>query len=179
MYNEIVLSPGAEAWIVRAPKLPFSVFILAGAPITEPLPEPLTFEIEVRGGPVPDYLSLMIPVFSDRLVEALREAGVDNLQTFPAVLVDGATKERWEGYQAINILGKVACADMDKSTCSEIGAGMVVIRELWIHDDAAEGLLLFRLGQSPYRVLIHDKVADHLLSRPELTGFDLYTVNAT
>jgi hypothetical protein len=92
------------------------------------------------------------------LVEALQGAGVDNLQVFPAVLTDSATGEVREDYRVVNIVGKVAAADMKRSQAISRGGGQVVTR-LTIDPGRARGLLMFRLAESLIDVIVHGKVA--------------------
>ena len=61
---------------------------LLGTPFTVEVPEPLEFILDDSfPGRLPDFFSSgMPPLMSDRLLEALREIGVDNLDTYRAVL---------------------------------------------------------------------------------------------
>ncbi len=69
-----------------------------------------------------------IPLFSKELVDALEFSGVDNLQTYPvtAVLKDGSPVSK--EYLAVNILGHVRCADLEKCQYTDItGTGLMAV----------------------------------------------------
>jgi len=92
------------------------------------------------------------------LVETLQAAGVDNLQTFPAVLSEETTGEVREDYCVVNILGLVAAADMQQSDAISLGGGQV-FSSLEVDKDKAKKLLFFRLAESLTDVIVHEKVA--------------------
>lgn len=92
------------------------------------------------------------------LVEALEGAGVDNLQVFPAVLTEKTTGEAREDYCVVNVLGKVAAADMKQSQAISLGGGHVFTR-LTVDPGKARGLLMFRLAESLVDVIVHERVA--------------------
>src|SRR5205823_3571567 len=58
-----------------------------------------------------------LPIFSRRLITALESAGVDNLQTYETTLVSvqGENPPPPEHYRAVNVVGRVAAADLEKS----------------------------------------------------------------
>jgi len=92
------------------------------------------------------------------LVETLHGAGVDNLQVFPAALTDDNTGTVREDYCVVNIVGKVAAADMRQSQAISLGGGQVFTR-LAVDPGRARDLLIFRLGESLVDVIVHEKVA--------------------
>lgn len=179
MYFELTTSIDEDYGITKGPNLPDDVFFQAGELITQSIPEPLSFQCDCTAAhPPPDYLRRIIPVFSERLLSAVRQSGVNNLQTFRAELMNPSTGEKWGGYHAINIVGKIACADMERSKFSEIGAGMIEFDDLVIKPEIAHGELLFRLAESTRRIIVHEKVIEHIVDfgEPEITGFDLNEV---
>ena len=104
-----------------------------------------------------DYYSAP-DLMSKRLVSALEQAGVDNLQKFEAELVDEATGQVNSDYWVVNIVGLVECANLDSSKTSELGSGYY-FHELVIDPSKTQGLLMFRLAQSGIDILVHQKVA--------------------
>lgn len=92
------------------------------------------------------------------LVEALQGAGADNLQIFPAVLTEKTTAEVCEDYCVVNVIGKVAAADMKQSQAISLGEGHVFTR-LTVDPGKARGLLMFRLAESLVDVIVHQRVA--------------------
>jgi hypothetical protein len=51
-------------------------------------------------------------------VAALQSCGVDNLDLYPARIFDPDNDQLHENYKAVNIIGMVAAADMQKSVLS-------------------------------------------------------------
>ena len=168
--------------MTRDPTLSVRVSFQAGRVINSTLPNPLLFLADTTAEhPPPDFTKMVIPVMSIELVEALRARGVDNLQTFPAVLENPATGERWANYRAVNIVGVIACADMKQSQYVDIGGTGVVLvdfTKLVIQPAKALGALCFRLAESSDILLVHESVRDHLLSsgRPRLNGMQFEAV---
>jgi hypothetical protein len=94
-----------------------------------------------------------------RLVETLRSAGVDNLQTFPAEIRHKITNEEVPGYFAVNIIGRVSCANLGQSKAEPLIGDEKYIEKLVIDPAKARGALMFRLHESSMIVLVHEQVA--------------------
>lgn len=108
-----------------------------------------------------------ILLMSNRLVAALKEAGVDNLDCYPATLKNVETGKTFS-YQAVNIIGVMAAADLEKSQWQSYDGEPlfdVNFEGLEINEQAAQGALLFRLAESTDTILIHEKVRDHIIAR--------------
>ncbi len=131
--------------------------------------EPIAVEFWENGGQgLAEIFLDSIPLFSKELVEALKEAGVDNLQVFHAEITerDGNPVDR--EYFAVNIIGLVQCADMDKSEYTDTtgtGTFAVVFRKLVIDASKTQGLNIFRLAESVSSIIVHEKIKEHLDSR--------------
>ncbi|MCG5052059.1 MAG: hypothetical protein KA712_03780 [Myxococcales bacterium] len=134
-----------------------------GVPITASLATPLVVPltpIEGFTGDVPALADGYLCLMSHPLVEALRAAGVDNLQTFDAVLVD-ETHGRTFAYQAVNIIGMVAAADLQASQWENLDGPAKMdthFDELKIDPDRALGLLLFRLAENTGIIVVHERI---------------------
>lgn len=99
-----------------------------------------------------------------RLVETLQSVGVDNLETYRAVLRNTSTGETYD-YRAVNIVGAVAAADLVRSDWSSHDADPrfdVNFDRLVVDESATRDLLLFRLAENTGVILIHERVRDHL-----------------
>lgn len=110
--------------------------------------EPFIFDVEVEQDedtpdasmPIPDYSSAG-PTFNVELVQRMQAVGVDNLETFPAILVNGRTGEEVrDRYVAVNVIGLVACAVAESSTSTRL-AGTDYFHELKIDPTKAMDLL--------------------------------------
>jgi hypothetical protein len=148
----------------------------AGERFTVPVPNPIGVEAMPEGdytGPPIEMHDGNLLLMSPRLVAALREAGVDNLDCYPAVIVNIETKKKYE-YQAVNIIGLVAAADLGKSQWSSYDGDPAYdasFEGLTVRPEAARGALMFRLAENTGVILVHDKVKAHLLAK----GLDTLT----
>jgi hypothetical protein len=97
-------------------------------------------------------------LMQERLVETLRSAGVDNLQTFPAEIRHEDTNEVVQGYVAVNIIGRVSCANLSQSKAEPLIGESKYIEKLVIDPAKARGALMFRLHESSMIVLVHEQV---------------------
>lgn len=164
------------------------IFGNAGADIVQPLPERVYFCVgemvdAKKLPPVLDFttsssakepprglLGMRVPVMSDEFIAALTESGVSNLQVFPATLksrVDGTT---WTNYKAVNVVGLVFCADLERSTYQKMmgtpggGPPLLSITDLKIDASKAKGALMFILGETGTTLMLNGKVVDKLLA---------------
>jgi hypothetical protein len=150
------LVEGVDSWI-------------KGIPIDVPVPAPIEMELDPQEpGAVLDLYQLDVLIMSKRLIDALGEAGVDNLEVFDLVLVDPATGARLKTHRLVNVVGAVACADMARSkTLATRGPAMIDVDfdSLAIDETRTEGFLFFRLAECLTAILVHDRVRRHLIDR--------------
>ncbi|HUG39999.1 MAG TPA: hypothetical protein VMM12_05925 [Longimicrobiales bacterium] len=120
----------------------------------------------------PDFPGIMVPMFDsgillfeDTMLGALGEAGVDNLDLYDAVIEDPVSGQIFNNYRAVNIIGAVASADLEKSTF-EAPSGTPIIDtdfdSLEIDPERPGGLLMFRLAESVNGIVVHEHVRLHL-----------------
>jgi len=148
--------PGIESWSL-------------GRPFDTPPPDPIRIELV----PVTDFTGEPAPMFDrymclmgEAMVGALRRCGVDNIDTYPAILVDSVNHREFE-YLAINILGLIAAADLSKSQWSNFdGAARIDTHfdALAVDPDKARGQLMFRLAEDTGTIVVHAKVKQALES---------------
>jgi len=138
------------------------VYRLARGETYSAKPEILPFRFSYSGT-LCDYYSGEC-LMSRALVDALREAGVDNIEVFPAVLVDSSTAEEREDYCVVNVVGKVAAADMKQSDGISLGDKQVFTK-LTVDAKKAKDLLMFRLAESLVDIIVHEKVAKAIAAR--------------
>jgi len=141
---------------------------MAGVAITVPVREPLELELDpAQPGPLKEMYNLEMLVMSERLVEALQKAGVDNLQVFRAVIADPVTGTRRTDYRVVNIVGCVAAADLANSVWTTPSGPPIVdvdFDSLVIDERRAGGLLLFRLAECISAIVVHRAVREALLA---------------
>lgn len=135
--------------------------------ITEKFDKPFEFELwEYQGGNgMAEFFYEAFPIMSDKLISALCEAGAENLQTYPAVLRDPLNGYERTDYKVVNVVGKIAAADMSNSDYIDMGGiGMIAVgfKNLVIDNNKTDGALMFRLAESITDIIIHESVKKHL-----------------
>lgn len=150
-----------EAWSVGLPLKP-----------TKPGPYELRAR-SIRGyrGSPADFYDFRVSLMSGRMLQTLRRAGVDNLATYPVIIVEDETGARWPFF-AVNIIGRVAAADLSRSEWSsndDPPRGEVQFDTLIIDPARARGLLFFRLAENLATILVHQRIRA-TLERAGLTG---------
>jgi hypothetical protein len=175
MYFEFLHSTKSDCNVVKDPKFDDPKIIFSqGRLIGSDIQGPVKFPVDcTAANPPTDFAGAIIPVMSNRLIKALQDIGVDNLQCFPAVLINEDTGDKWSEYQAVNIIGLIACADFSKSYFGEIGGGLYDFDQLVVDPTKIMGQIFFRLEEDPTTIIAHKKIGDHLYGKttPEMTGF--------
>lgn len=113
-------------------------------------------------------------IMTRRLLEALGAAGVDNLDAYAAVIRNPETGFETGDYAAVNLIGLVRAADLGRSKVVGGSAdGLIDVDLDGVHIDPqrALGLPMFRLAENTSAVVIHRRVARHLIG----AGFDMLT----
>ena len=162
--------------VTKNPNLPMGTSFLAGRYIGEKLPD-LILEVDFPAGyQIPHFFGNAIPVASRVLVDALYNAGVDNFQVFPVLLVNPDTGEKWQNYVALNVLGIVSAADLNRSKYDTLMEGNVegidmpvlAFHEVFLDKSQLHGEKMFRLAESRRTLIIHNTVVAQLKKhRPE------------
>jgi len=138
-----------------------------GRKFDKPVPVPLTFDLDPNyPGRMPDFFDETIPLFSNKLFSALDDIGVENMEGFQAVLVDGDDKVVSDEYQAVNIVGVVAAADLTASRVADGSAPTLIdtsFESLAIDENKARGQSIFRLAENVGAIIVNQSVKDHLV----------------
>jgi len=113
-------------------------------------------------------------LMSKRLVNALQSVGVDNLQVFPAEIIDDASGEKHQDFVVVNIVGLVSCADEDSSQSTPL-ADVAYFHKLIIDPSRAQGLKMFRLAESRMDIIVSEDVAQ-VISKGDFKGVKLEPV---
>jgi len=175
MYFTISSDPGGTAGIVDYPSLDSS--FMDGQRVDE---SRIVQTIRVdslysQDAPPGHFEPGKILVVSNRLVEAMKSGGVDNIQTFPALVV-GRDGTEWSDYQAVQILNVVRCANLEESAYQVIAPAVDASMAPLCDFDQVEvdpekvppGLHLFRLAEQPSVILVSEALVKHLVaSKPE------------
>jgi hypothetical protein len=144
---------------------------IGGQSMSLELKEPLRFELweyqPGRNGLSEIFLDT-VPLFREDLLAALTGAGVDNLETCPAILEDPLKKRVLRNYRAVNIVGAIRCADLGRSQYHDMGGtGLIAMgfRKLVIDEARTGGALMFRLAESPICIVVHDRIREAIESK--------------
>ncbi len=133
--------------------------------IPPPIPVELTWDPDTEMGDRVTYYDWAPPVLMRKdLLAALRAAGVDNLEDYPAIIHSKRGNPDCLDYVAVNVIGAIAAANLEESEISDEGNGMIDMSfdSLVIDEEKAGGQLLFRLAESVTTVIIHEKVVEQL-----------------
>lgn len=94
--------------------------------------------------------------------------GIDNIGVHPVEIRDTVNNKTIDGYVLLNIIGKVASADMERSDYKTIGDNMNIINKLVIDPSKANGLDLFLEAKDTDCIVISERVYQYLISK----GYD-------
>jgi hypothetical protein len=146
-----------------------------GQKFSRPIDHEIRCVLNARGGTeLPDaVLYKAIPLFSGRFLDLLRSSGVDNIDAYPASVVDVAGNVLEKRYWAVNLVGLIACVDRDASSFdSNSREPLLELRKLVVDIAKTRGALMFRLAERPSFILVAESV------RAAIDGVDLIDVRA-
>jgi hypothetical protein len=123
--------------------------------------EPIQCYLEPDSGPVMPDLIPASPVFSRRFIDALKSAGVRNLDIYDAEVIDRERGKSYQNYKAVNIIGRLSCADLEKSEyLPGYKQPLMKFRNLVIDESRAMGQPLFRLAENTLFILVSEPVKE-------------------
>lgn len=132
---------------------------LAGARFAADLPSQVIELDATDGTGLPDLLETVLPVMSDRLLDALSRGGADNIDVYPVVLRRADTGQRWDHHKAVNVIGNIDAVDMERSRFTRTPTGAAEFESIVIDPRATGGSRCFRLAQGPIHVVVDEQVA--------------------
>jgi hypothetical protein len=149
----------AQSQIWKLPRIT-RVSWISGSQHNKPIPTPIEVELNPEfGTELLDSYHESIPIWSDRFIEMLRRVGVDNFETYDAIIRDPRSGLVATNYKAVNVLGSVNCVDMNLSEYdrrSEMGAREFT--KLIIDAAKAHDLRMFRLAERPTILIIDQDI---------------------
>lgn len=126
------------------------------------IPSPLQFELNPEGpGEMPWFFKAGGPLMHQKMVDALREAGVDNIDVYDALVRDPSDGSEWTEYKAVNIIGLVAAADLARSEFDQTDPDRLIstkFEKLVLNPAKANGFLIFRLAEKVSAIIVHERV---------------------
>lgn len=124
-----------------------------------------TVDADVPGRTMPTFFTTPAFVATTRLREDLLAAGADNIDAYPADIRDPETGQAIPGYEFLNIVGMVSCADMERSDSASLGPGIDVVNTIVLDGSRIPDLHIFRLAEDPIQIVVSDQVHDYLVRR--------------
>ena len=110
-----------------------------------------------------DIMGGLITLFSDQLKTALDSFGVDNVDYYQVELENPYTNDTEGGYWIANILGRVECVDVGKSSITpRRSGGRGKLKSFYVDPDAAQDFSLFRLHEKPTLIIVTERLKKHL-----------------
>lgn len=171
IYDDYYLDYG----ITSGPTLPDGS-IMAGKTVeANDLPE-LIYKINVPDDEAcPHFMSGGTLIVSELFVKVLQSEGINNFQTFPAILINPDTQKKRTGYFLFNVLSLVSTANLEQSSFDMLmdrgDAGdlpIVALEELSLDSKKISGLRLFRLAEDPAMLIVDESIKFALKqNRPE------------
>lgn len=111
------------------------------------------------------FIRTVAPLMSNALVETLRGSGVDNFDTYQAVIRESATGKEYTDYSAVNVLGVIDAVDRAKSKSTSLDGLGTWFSNLVLDESLTRGVLMFRLRQSLSKVIVHQRVKEAIESK--------------
>jgi hypothetical protein len=125
-------------------------------------PLPVRAEIEpAHAGAMQDLIEAPLPLMSARLRQAMLDAGVHNIDFYPAEISDRRSGNVITDYFAFNIVGKIAAADLATTVFAPENEARMIsadIDALGIDQAKGGGALVFRLAESVNAIVVHEQV---------------------
>lgn len=136
--------------------------------LMEPDDKPSQLKLTIEEAPerYPDFFT-EVPAFfcSQRLRDRLKAAGVDNVEFYPVDMAEQSGR-RVEGYFAMNIIGRIACMERERSKFTEWRKRVTRIQSLALDESAIKGLKIFRPHEYPEAIIVSKDVAEALRDLP-------------
>ncbi|WLQ14335.1 hypothetical protein O5O45_00070 [Hahella aquimaris] len=145
--------------------------------LTVPPPNPLKFTLrpynphsEDDSHHMPSFFRAAAPIFSDELISALRECGVDSLDVYDLELTDPDSGQVYTHYKVVNVVSLVSAADMKRSIGTAHGSTNLALYDvdfdrLVIDPGKTKGHNFFRLAESTNMLIAHESVKQQLQAK--------------
>lgn len=131
---------------------------------------PTHFEGELITELDSDFINGVMPTFytdpavigTKKFYQDLIELGVDNIEVKGAVIQDNVNNKIINDYLLLNILGRISCANMEKSEYSNLGDELNIIDKLVINPNKTHGQELFLVHEDTDCIVISERIFDGL-----------------
>lgn len=139
----------------------------SGQPLEPGFESPVVVKLddEHAGGRLPTFYESPAFIGTHEFHQALVGAGASNIEPVPVVIQNRVAGTECLDYVLMNIVGRVACADMARSQHRSLGPGMTVIDELVLKPGGFGGLHLFVADEDTDVMVVSEQVHRHLSDR--------------
>jgi len=121
--------------------------------------EPILCHLDPESGSTMPDLIPSSPLFSQRFIDALKRAGVRNMDIYDAEVIDRKHGKTYSQYKAVNIIGLVSCANLENSEYAPNSKPpFMKFERLVIDESLTLGLPLFRLAEATQFILVSEQV---------------------
>lgn len=130
----------------------------------QPREEPVMLRLrETSGVFCPDMVTYLVPLFSDKLRQALDGLGIDNIDYYAVRLTHPRNVEIDATYWLANIVGCVECLDVERSNVTrKEGRKTYRIRSFVVDESRVGDARLFRLAEKKTIILIDETLKNEL-----------------
>ena len=111
----------------------------------------------IHGGMATFYLDPAV-IGTKQFYQDLLDCGVNNIEVKPVVINDPVNERTINDYVLLNIIGRISCANMEKTECGTIGKGMNVMNKLVINLEKVYSFDLFLADEDTDCIVISEKV---------------------
>lgn len=134
----------------------------SGSKLAPDFKPPVLFDLDldVEGRRMPTFFDVPAFVARKSFYELLLSTGIDNIDTYPAVIRDAVSGAPIHGYLVVNIIGLVACVDLSSSETSELGDGLRLINKAVLRKERLPNAHIFRLVEDPLQIVVSEVVAN-------------------
>lgn len=121
----------------------------------------LHIEIEGPVEPLPDYFEVdCVPIVNQSFMQAFQSSGCDNFQLYPLPL--HFSDQEVQGYAALNVLGRIACLDLNESQYTEFRGKVFRIQSLAMRPTDDTWAPVFRAHEYQEVVFVDERVQEAL-----------------
>lgn len=131
-----------------------------GAPMEDDFGPPLVCKLNKKfaKGKLPTFFESPALIARREFAQALVDAGVSNVEQMPVVIKDETHGREIDGYLFLNIVGRVACLNVDRSDSDELDEGMRVVDRAVLDAGRAPPAGLFLLDEDTDCMIVSERV---------------------
>jgi hypothetical protein len=116
-------------------------------------------------GVLPTFYMSPAVIGTKQFYQDLQSCGVDNIEVKPVLIHDAVNNRTIDNYLLLNFIGRVSCADMDKSDYGEIDEDMYIMNKLVIDSKKVHDLNLFLVDEDTGSIVVSEQVYNYLTSK--------------